>query len=105
MAARFFCDHCGTEVERNSNRCPRCGRIFAFVRCPQCGFTGEESLFKKGCPGCGYCAPAPRQGEAPDWPGAGARPVAAGKLPPWVYILAALALAAVTGALLFLISG
>jgi hypothetical protein len=30
--------------------------------------------------------------------------VAAGKLPPWVYILAGLALAAVAGALLFLIA-
>ncbi|MDR2210186.1 MAG: hypothetical protein LBO65_01770 [Spirochaetaceae bacterium] len=103
MAARFFCDHCGAEVRRNSDRCPRCGRIFALVRCPQCGFTGEEKLFKHGCPRCGYCAPVPEPAETPAWPAAGPRPAAAGKLPLWVYILAILALAAVAGALLLLL--
>ncbi|MDR2073500.1 MAG: hypothetical protein LBP60_08730 [Spirochaetaceae bacterium] len=78
--------------------------MFVFVRCPQCGFSGEESLFTQGCPGCGYCAPVPKPGEGSAWPDAGPRPVAAGKLPPWVYILAGLALAAVAGALLFLIA-
>ncbi|MDR1144068.1 MAG: zinc-ribbon domain-containing protein [Spirochaetaceae bacterium] len=91
--ARFFCDHCGAEVPRNSKRCSRCGRYFAFVRCPQCGFTGEEFLFKDGCPVCGYCALPGRPGEAPDWPVE--RPAGAGKLPLWVYLLAAAALLAV----------
>ncbi|MDR1307889.1 MAG: zinc-ribbon domain-containing protein [Treponema sp.] len=89
--ARFFCDHCGAEVPRNSKRCSRCGRYFAFVRCPQCGFTGEEFLFKDGCPVCGYCALPGRDGEAPDWP----VKRRAGKLPLWVYLLAAAALLAV----------
>ncbi|GHV85297.1 hypothetical protein AGMMS50230_09050 [Spirochaetia bacterium] len=90
MAARFFCDNCGTEVKRATNRCPRCGRYFAFVRCPQCDFTGEESLFAKGCPRCGYCAAG--QGKVPAWPAVKPRLVPAGKLPPWVYILAGLGL-------------
>ena len=92
MAARFFCDHCGEEVRRNSDRCPKCGRYFAFVRCPQCGFTGEENRFAKGCPVCGYCAV--KQDKAPS--GASnpksSKLMAAGKLPLWVYIVAALGL-------------
>jgi predicted RNA-binding Zn-ribbon protein involved in translation (DUF1610 family) len=102
--ALFFCDNCGTEVPRNSKRCPRCGRHFASVRCPRCGFTGEEFLFKDGCPLCGYCAPS--VGGAPPAAGGGAparfpdgkkrgfTKIRAGKLPLWVYALTAALLAA-----------
>jgi uncharacterized membrane protein YvbJ len=94
--ALFFCDNCGTEVRRDSKRCPGCGRYFAFVLCPQCGFTGEEFLFKDGCPECGYCAPP--AGNTPDRPlerRQGFAKVRAGKLPLWVYVLTAAALLAV----------
>jgi len=53
---RFFCDNCGEEVGDNSKTCPYCGRFFASVRCPACGFSGEDSLFVNGCPSCGYSA-------------------------------------------------
>ncbi|MDR0486871.1 MAG: zinc-ribbon domain-containing protein, partial [Treponema sp.] len=53
---RFFCDNCGCEVEDNAKACPRCGRIFTSVRCPSCGYSGEEKLFANGCPKCGYSA-------------------------------------------------
>jgi predicted RNA-binding Zn-ribbon protein involved in translation (DUF1610 family) len=88
--ARFFCENCGAEVDRDTGRCPSCGRVFSSVRCPQCGFTGEETLFKKGCPVCGYCAR--NENAAPK-----TEPDANGKLPFWVYVVAALgfALAAV----------
>ena len=99
MPARFFCDNCGTEVKRNSDRCPKCGRYFAFVRCPKCGYTGEEGNFTKGCPVCGYCTPEQKK--------AGIEPkkrslIAAGKLPLWVYIVALLGLM-VVAAVLYLI--
>lgn len=106
--ARFFCDHCGTEVRRDSDCCPRCGRAFAFVRCPQCGFSGEEGLFKKGCPVCGYCTADGAGGTngTNGTPGRSAGPertgkplVPAGKLPLWVYVIALLALGAVAAAL------
>ncbi|MCL2128086.1 MAG: hypothetical protein FWH38_07520, partial [Treponema sp.] len=54
---RFFCDNCGEEVGRNAKSCSRCGRFFASVRCPACGFSGDESAFSAGCPSCGYSAP------------------------------------------------
>jgi uncharacterized membrane protein YvbJ len=101
MAARFFCDNCGTEARRNTVRCPRCGRYFAFVRCPQCDFTGEESLFAKGCPQCGYCTTEPpdNAGQKKSSKSFGRIPrpplIRAGKLPLWVYIVAALVLAVV----------
>ena len=54
MKLRFFCDLCGTEVPRNTIRCPTCGRYFTAIQCPRCGFRGEEKDFFQGCPKCGY---------------------------------------------------
>ncbi|MDR2177536.1 MAG: hypothetical protein LBP20_05780 [Treponema sp.] len=50
----FFCDNCGAEVEMSAKNCPACGRFFASVRCPKCGFTGKDEDFIRGCPVCGY---------------------------------------------------
>jgi predicted RNA-binding Zn-ribbon protein involved in translation (DUF1610 family) len=97
MAPRFFCENCGEEVPRNAEKCPRCGRFFASVRCPACGFTGAESLFKGGCPVCGYSAPA-----SGSWEKAPVKlpPLKkSGPLPLWVYIVTLLALILVCGAL------
>jgi hypothetical protein len=96
MPAKFFCENCNAEVPRNASRCPKCGRAFASVRCPSCNFTGSETLFKDGCPICGYCAPA---GGSFQWPSAQKPLTLAEKLPAWVYALAALALGAVIFAL------
>jgi predicted RNA-binding Zn-ribbon protein involved in translation (DUF1610 family) len=54
MKLRFFCDLCGTEVPRNTIRCPTCGRYFTAIQCPRCGYRGEEKDFAEGCPQCGY---------------------------------------------------
>ena len=51
---KFFCEHCNAEVRRDAMICPHCGRFFASVRCPSCGFTGTHKEFKNGCPSCGY---------------------------------------------------
>jgi predicted RNA-binding Zn-ribbon protein involved in translation (DUF1610 family) len=92
---RFFCENCGAEVDRHTKTCPRCGRYFASVRCPACGFTGAEGLFSGGCPVCGYSSPGSAAAETD----ASGKPVpaggewkkppprAAGRLPVWVYIL------------------
>jgi ssDNA-binding Zn-finger/Zn-ribbon topoisomerase 1 len=53
---RFFCDNCGAEVPMSAKSCPQCGRFFASVRCPKCGFTGRDEDFARGCPACGYSA-------------------------------------------------
>jgi predicted RNA-binding Zn-ribbon protein involved in translation (DUF1610 family) len=53
---RFFCDGCGAEVGAKDERCPRCGKFFASIRCPACGFSGDQDIFDKGCPVCGYSA-------------------------------------------------
>lgn len=51
---KFFCEYCGSEVRQNDRVCPHCGRFFASVKCPSCGFAGESKQFKSGCPQCGY---------------------------------------------------
>ena len=51
---RFFCDNCGTEVDKDVKSCPYCGRFFASVRCPSCGYSGPDRMFQGGCPMCGY---------------------------------------------------
>ncbi|QQO08367.1 zinc ribbon domain-containing protein [Breznakiella homolactica] len=95
---RFFCENCGSEVPRDAKHCPSCGRYFASVRCPKCDFTGAENLFAQGCPSCGYSAPP-----------SGGTPLkqrevhTAGRLPPWVYLVTALAVLAVSAALYFIL--
>jgi hypothetical protein len=56
MKARFFCDSCGASVGARADRCPACGKTFAAVRCPQCGYEGRPSEFMQGCKVCGYMA-------------------------------------------------
>jgi hypothetical protein len=97
---RFFCEHCGAEVSRDVKACPRCGRFFASVRCPACGFSGEEKLFSGGCPVCGYSSsgsPGPLVSDIP--------PRAAGRLPVWVYILTVFILLFVFALLFILVTG
>jgi uncharacterized membrane protein YvbJ len=103
VGARFFCENCGVEVKRNSKTCPRCGRSFANVLCPACGFVGEGSLFSAGCPVCGYTAGSPAASKSkPELKAEKTAPqkIAAGSPPAWAYLLALLALAGVL-ALLF----
>jgi hypothetical protein len=97
MSAKFFCENCGAEVGRSAGKCPKCGRVFDSVLCPQCGYGGKETEFKNGCPACGYCAPADGS--------AGFKPVGKEhlrlmqRLPVWLYALAAIVLGAVIIAL------
>jgi ssDNA-binding Zn-finger/Zn-ribbon topoisomerase 1 len=87
----FFCENCGVKVPLRAKQCPRCGRLFQSVRCPSCGFTGEEALFTRGCPVCGYTV----SGES-GWSAKGGgrqnkgKWAAAGTLPLWIYLLAVL---------------
>jgi uncharacterized membrane protein YvbJ len=100
---RFFCDNCGVEVPQNSKNCPSCGRFFSSVRCPYCGFVGEEALFSNGCPSCGYStspANAAGKGEVKaKKKKKEAEPVVG--LPLWVYILTSAIFTAVLAALMF----
>jgi uncharacterized membrane protein YvbJ len=56
---RFFCDNCAQEVGSEVKSCPNCGRYFASVRCPSCGYSSEDRMFKNGCPMCGYSSAPP----------------------------------------------
>ncbi|MDR0399702.1 MAG: zinc ribbon domain-containing protein [Treponema sp.] len=67
----FFCDNCGAEVPMSAKSCPRCGRFFASVRCPECGFTGQEEDFVQGCPECGYSSSPARKPPGADPPRGG----------------------------------
>jgi predicted RNA-binding Zn-ribbon protein involved in translation (DUF1610 family) len=96
--AHFFCENCGAEVARDAKRCQTCGKFFSSIRCPSCGFAGEEFLFDQGCPVCGYSAPENAgQGAAKSAAFGASRRTgkAAGALPWWVYALTALAVSLV----------
>lgn len=92
---RYYCEHCGAEVKRNSKICPHCGSFFSSVKCPKCEYSGRVSEFDHGCPVCGYrerATAAPEPFKAP--------PLDAGPLPVWVYVGVGLAFVAIL-ALLF----
>jgi DNA-directed RNA polymerase subunit RPC12/RpoP len=96
----FYCDNCGAEVSQDTPACSRCGRKFASIRCPACGFSGEEKLFDNGCPECGYQVlpgkgrhknlHAVRRSRKKDAYGlsASSAPSPNGTLPVWAYFLA-----------------
>jgi len=52
----FYCDSCGLPVPAGAGFCPHCGGTFKGVRCPSCGYQGDEKSFMKGCPSCGFLA-------------------------------------------------
>ncbi|MCR5218315.1 zinc ribbon domain-containing protein [Treponema sp.] len=52
--AKYFCENCNSEVAWNARFCPKCGKFFAAVRCPECGYVGSHRDFKTGCPKCHY---------------------------------------------------
>ncbi len=54
---KFFCENCGTEVRQQDRVCKHCGKFFASVKCPSCGFSGDSKIFRDGCPACGYAVP------------------------------------------------
>lgn len=70
MRARFFCDSCGAAVAARADKCPACGKVFAAVRCPNCGYEGRPSEFARGCKVCGYLAEEGARGQ----PGRRTRP-------------------------------
>ena len=98
-APKFFCENCGAEVPIDEKRCPNCGSYFASVRCPACGFVGDESTFLGGCPACGYSALPDNYGNTLSNAAESKKP--AGALPVWVYILTAVAFIAIVVALVF----
>ena len=59
---KFFCEFCGTEVGQHDKVCSHCGKFFASVKCPACGFSGDSRIFRDGCPACGYAFPGQRKG-------------------------------------------
>lgn len=92
MKAHYFCDFCGEEVPANTTRCPKCGKIFTAVKCPECGYMGRAEDFNSGCPSCSYLMDKDKF-----------KPVKKSPLfKPWIYRVALFALAAVLLFLLFL---
>lgn len=105
--AKFFCEFCDYEVPIDAHICPRCGHFFASVRCPVCGKVGDQSMFKHGCPKCGYAGTPKKKQQAfeesgqpkerrkltlPKFnginlPEGNHRKVTTGSLPIWIYIV------------------
>ncbi len=93
--AKFFCENCNTEVKQHAKFCPKCGRFFASVKCPNCGKIGESSEFSKGCPKCGYAVTPKENGSIPYEKAAlsnSKRKKQDDALPPWIYIFSILLL-------------
>lgn len=89
-ANKFFCENCHREVKASAKVCPHCGRVFTAVRCPSCSYVGQASDFRSGCPNCGYSGSTPQADprfETVDL-SAPAR-TTRGRIPGWVYPLAA----------------
>jgi len=99
----FYCDNCGAEVPRDEEYCPKCGRHFASVLCPACGFVGEISKFKDGCPVCGYSTKS-SPSRSKKQKKVSENKNAAAPLPFWVYILTTAAFTAILAALFFVIA-
>ncbi len=57
--AKYFCENCGSEVPAKAKFCPKCGKFFSSVRCPECSYTGDTKEFIHGCPNCGYAMNKP----------------------------------------------
>lgn len=89
---KFFCESCGTEVKQNDKICTHCGKFFASVKCPSCGYSGDSRAFRDGCPACGYAVLAPAD-TSRALSSRKKKPVETDPLPVWIYI-AALALLA-----------
>jgi uncharacterized membrane protein YvbJ len=108
---RFFCENCGAEVPRDEEKCPECGKRFASVRCPACGFIGEVANFRAGCPKCGYSLTGTPPSNANAMAKAKTRrrkktrkdKAKTASLPLWIYILAGAGFTAIFAALLFMI--
>lgn len=86
--AKFFCENCSTEVKQHAKFCPKCGRFFASVKCPNCGKIGASSEFSRGCPQCGYALPPKNYSIHNN----DLKPFSEKKhlddaLPPWIYII------------------
>jgi predicted RNA-binding Zn-ribbon protein involved in translation (DUF1610 family) len=97
----FVCENCGARVPISAKTCPGCGRRFSSIRCPACGFTGEDDLFKDGCPVCGYLAANTVASKLKRHKNTSyTRTEDTGALPPWAYIIT-LALAAIIITLFF----
>jgi hypothetical protein len=90
-ATKYFCEHCGREVNGRARICPFCGRFFSSVKCPRCGYSGESTEFLEGCPACGYGVP--KKTVSDDAIGRPRGPSGLNeKLPTWVYLIALAAL-------------
>jgi len=102
---RFFCDHCGHEVGRDKKSCPNCGRYFAAVRCPSCGYTGPDEMFQGGCPMCGYSAPpSDTQNVKPNKKASSRNGLSFDPLPAWTYIVSVILLLIIIALVSYLIT-
>lgn len=56
---KFYCQNCGEEVPIDADHCQKCGKEFASILCPECGYSGASNKFENGCPKCGYLSNNP----------------------------------------------
>ncbi|MFW5694566.1 MAG: zinc ribbon domain-containing protein [Alkalispirochaeta sp.] len=92
---KFYCEHCGQEVNEQDEVCSHCGAFFVAIKCPRCGYRDKQHRFHNGCPQCGFLSQS--AGTSDQWEHVGRTPVAGSQrspMPSWLFWIVLGALAA-----------
>ncbi len=100
----FFCEGCGEKVDKWALQCPKCGKIFDSIKCPECNHTGTAVEFTNGCPKCGFMSKEQKiQFKNRNKGSIEVKESFGSDVPSSIFIMAIVALLGITGILVFII--